>query len=126
MMGKLFTFRFNVIILIIFILSTALSYALLSRTQEPNPVLDADTAIDTALEYSINGAYNKSFPILKQLADQDVIRAKLYLAVAYYHGQGVSRDRQQAKALFLELHDLDYEAGIVSTYLNLIGSLETP
>ncbi len=123
-MGKLFTIKFSVIIVLIFILSSALSYALLSNSPAHQPPFNADSAIDSALEYSLNGAYNQSFPILKQLADQDFVRAKLYLAVAYYHGQGVPRDREQAKTLFLELHDKNYEAGIVSTYLNLLGSPE--
>lgn len=84
-----------------------------------------DQLIDQALEYSLNGAYDQSFPIFKRLTEQNVIRAKLYLAVAYYHGHGVPKNKQNAKSLFLELQKKNYETGIVHTYLNLIAYSES-
>ena len=130
-MGNVFTAKFLIIIAAVFMLSTALSYHFLNEDPQPNNVataahpaitseINADGAIDEALEFSLNGSYDKSFPILKYLAEKNVTRAKLYLAVAYYHGQGTERDRNKAKALFLELQEKGYEPGIVNTYLSLI------
>lgn len=127
-MSNIFTAKFLAIVATVFLLSSALSYAFLAK-DKPQPhtavpaikdEINADGAIDQALEFSLNGAYDKSFPILKYLADKNVTRAKLYLAVAYYHGQGVTRDRNKAKELFLELQEMEYEPGIVNTYLSLI------
>lgn len=139
-MGNVFTTKFLLIITGVLILSSTFSYTFLApkktsatmnvdslplafTSAEPQPA-NEDVLIDQALEFSLNGAYDESFPILKELAGQENIRAKLYLAVAYYHGQGVQKNKQQAKTLFLELQDKNYEAGIVNTYLNLIAYSE--
>ena len=120
------------VILTVFIASSALSYALITNKQSavsairstPDIAPDNDVLIDKALDLSVNGYYDQAFAILKPLADKDVTRAKLYLGVAYYHGNGVQRDIKKAKSLFLELNQKQYEPGIVNTYLNMIGSRE--
>lgn len=129
-MGNVFTARFLLTVAGLFVLSSALSYSFLSKdnsqpssssyNDDINKQNNVDTVIDQALEFSLDGAYDKSFPILQHLANKNITRAKLYLAVAYYHGQGVPRDRDKAKEIFLELQQLDYETGIVNTYLSLI------
>jgi len=121
-MGQIFTPKFLVIIFFVFIASTALSYALLS--EQPR-VEQSDALIDKALGLSLEGYYTEAFEILEPLASKGVIRAKLYLATAYYHGNGVKRNIPKALHLFLELQDQNYEPGIVNTYLNLIGSLQS-
>ena len=84
--------------------------------------LEYDKLIDAALQYSLEGKYYDSAQILIPLAQQGVTRAQLYLAVAYYHGHGVERDRGKAQQMFFALQEQNYERGIVNTYLNLIGS----
>jgi TPR repeat protein len=125
MFSRVFTSRFIVLLLGVFITSSALSYAFLSQSKSPvNNNIDNDKLIDKALGLSVDGYYDDAFAILKPLANEDVTRAKLYLAVAYYHGNGTPRDIPKALMLFLELQDKNYEPGIVNTYLNLIGSLQ--
>lgn len=119
-MSRIFSIKFIVVLLGIFLTSSALSYAFLSKPQNEN----SDLLIDKALGLSIDGHFKEAFTILKPLADDDVTRAQLYLAVAYYHGNGVPRDIPKALFLFLKLQDKNYEPGIVNTYLNLIGSLQ--
>lgn len=84
---------------------------------------EIDSAIDRALQLRLDGKYTDAFQILYPLSHQGVLRAKLYLGVAYYHGHGVSRDVERSRSLFMELLDKNYEPGIVNTYLNLIGSM---
>jgi len=121
-MGQIFTPKFLVVIFVVFIASTAMSYALFSN----QPTLEqSDALIDKALGLSLDGQYTEAIEILEPLANQGVIRAKLYLATAYYHGNGVKRNIPKALHLFLELQDQNYEPGIVNTYLNLIGSLQS-
>jgi len=125
MFSRIFTSRFVVLLIGIFITSSALSFAFLSQSKSPaENNIDNDALIDKALGLSVDGYYEDAFAILKPLADKDITRAKLYLAVAYYHGNGTSRDIPKALMLFLELQDKNYEPGIVNTYLNLIGSLQ--
>jgi len=125
MFSRVFTSRFVVLLIGVFITSSALSYALLSQSKNSvNKTVDNDALIDKALGLSVDGYYDEAFAILKPLANEDVTRAKLYLAVAYYHGNGTPRDIPKALMLFLELQDKNYEPGIVNTYLNLIGSLQ--
>jgi len=120
-MGHIFTAKFLVVIGVVFIASTAFSYTVLSpRT----PEAQNDVLIDRALGLSLEGNYRGAFEILEPLATQGIARAQLYLATAYYHGNGVTRDIPKALRLFLELQDKNYEPGIVNTYLNLIGSLQ--
>lgn len=125
MISRIFTSRFIVLLIGIFVTSSALSYAFLSQSESfiSNNV-DDDALIDKALGLSVDGYYEEAFAILKPLADKDITRAKLYLAVAYYHGNGVPRDIPKALMLFLDLQDKNYEPGIVNTYLNLIGSMQ--
>lgn len=124
-MGRIFTLKFTLTIVGIFLASSAFSYAFLSKPEIPQAqVTQSDALIDKALGLSLDGYYKEAFDILQPLAAQDVTRAKLYLAVAYYHGNGVKRDIPKALNLFLELQDKHYEPGIVNTYLNLIGSLQ--
>jgi len=120
-MSRIFSIKFIVVLLGIFITSSALSYAFLSKPKQPE---NSDILIDKALGFSVDGKYEEAFTILKPLADNDVTRAQLYLAVAYYHGNGVQRDIPKALMLFIKLQDKNYEPGIVNTYLNLIGSLQ--
>ena len=119
-MSRIFSIKFVVVLLGIFITSSALSYAFFSIPQNEN----SDALIDKALGLSLDGYYDEAFAILKPLADEDVTRAQLYLAVAYYHGNGVARDLPKAVLLFVKLQEKNYEPGIVNTYLNLIGSLQ--
>ena len=111
------------VIFVVFIASTALSYALLSDQQSGSSA-EHDALIDKALGLSLDGYYKEAFDILEPLAARDVTRAQLYLATAYYHGNGVKRDLPKALFLLLTLQDKNYEPGIVNTYLNLIGSLQ--
>jgi TPR repeat protein len=127
MISRIFTSRFIVLLISVFVTSSALSYAFLSQSPTDANVrneIDNDALIDKALGLSVDGYYEEAFTILKPLADKDVTRAKLYLAVAYYHGNGAPRDIPKALMLFLDLQDKNYEPGIVNTYLNLIGSLQ--
>ena len=112
------------VIIGVFLASSALSFVLFSKQQPTTNPVHNDQLIDKALGLSLDGHYKQAFDILKPLAEQDVPRAKLYLAVAYYHGNGVPRDIPKALRLFLDLQDKNYEPGIVNTYLNLIGSLQ--
>ena len=82
-----------------------------------------DKEVDRALQFSLEGKYYESAQILIPLANKGFDRAQLYLAVAYYHGHGVDRDKKKAEQLFFELQRKNYEPGIVYTYLNLLGSL---
>jgi TPR repeat protein len=82
-----------------------------------------DKEVDRALQFSLEGKYSESANILIPLAETGFDRAQLYLAVAYYHGHGVDRDKKKAEQLFFELQRKNYEPGIVHTYLNLLGSL---
>ena len=120
-MSRIFSIKFVVVLLGIFITSSALSYAFFSKPQAEN---NSDVLIDKALGLSLDGYYDEAFAILKPLADENVTRAQLYLAVAYYHGNGVPRDLPKAVLLFVKLQEKNYEPGIVNTYLNLIGSLQ--
>ena len=126
MIRRIFSSKFLVLLIGVFVTSSALSYAFLSQseTNDLGNTGNSDELIDKALGLSVNGYYEEAFTILKPLADKDVTRAKLYLAVAYYHGNGVPRDIPKALMLFLDLQDANYEPGIVNTYLNLIGSLQ--
>lgn len=120
-MGRIFTARFVVVIFVVFIASTAFSYTMLS---DRKPDTRSDELIDKALGLSLDGYYKEAFDILKPLSDNGVTRAQLYLATAYYHGNGVPRNLPKALFLLLELQDKNYEPGIVNTYLNLISSLK--
>lgn len=121
MISRIFTAKFIAVIFVVFVASSAFSYTMLS---DRNSISNSDELIDKALGLSLDGRYNEAFEILKPLSDKDVTRAQLYLATAYYHGNGVKRDIPKALHLFLELQDKNYEPGIVNTYLNLIGSLQ--
>ena len=82
-----------------------------------------DKEVDRALQFSLEGKYYEAAEILIPLAKKGYDRAQLYLAVAYYHGHGVDRDKKKSEQLFFELQRKQYEPGIVHTYLNLLGSL---
>jgi TPR repeat protein len=92
-------------------------------TPETTSLENADDQVDQALQYSLDGKYFDAANILIPLAQRGFSRAQLYLAVAYYHGHGVSRDRKKAEQMFFDLRNKNYEPGIVNTYLNLLGSL---
>lgn len=85
--------------------------------------VDYDNEVDRALQFSLEGKYFESAQILIPLAKKGFDRAQLYLAVAYYHGHGVERDKKKAEQLFFELQRKNFEPGIVHTYLNLLGSI---
>jgi TPR repeat protein len=95
----------------------------LPETISPVQLQNADEKVDQALQYSLDGKYYDAANILIPLAQQGFSRAQLYLAVAYYHGHGVSRDRKKAEHMFFLLRNKNYEPGIVNTYLNLLGSM---
>jgi TPR repeat protein len=133
MAQQIFTVRFILFLLIVLIASSGFAYYLAEKQpaklaaeqttdQPPAAKQDVDQQIDDALQYSLNGRYQESVAILKPLATQGVTRAKLYLAVAYYHGHGVKRNREKAKQMFYDLQELGYEPGIVGTYLTIIAS----
>ncbi len=96
-----------------------------AETAGQNKVLrqNYDKEVDRALQFSLEGNYYEAVKILIPLAQKGFDRAQLYLAVAYYHGHGVDRDKKKAEQLFFELQRKNYEPGIVHTYLNLLGSL---
>jgi hypothetical protein len=141
MIGSIFTPKYIVIVAVLFALSSIISISLSRKSNsetvvEPSDPVDApqasdtasplpnnsDTAIDSALGFAVNGNHIEAVKILKPLADKGVIRAKLYLATAYYHGNGIAKDREKARSLFFELQAANYEPHIVSTYLSLLGS----
>ena len=119
MPSNIFSARYIVLLVLVLVVSTVGSHLLLSPSQANNH----DFLIDEALGYSINGNHAKAVSSLIPLAEQGVDRAKLYLGVAYYHGNGVAKNIDKSKTLFFELQENNFEPGIVSTYLNLIGSL---
>ena len=119
-MGRIFTAKFIAVIFVIFIASSAFSYTVFSERGSVN----SDALIDKALGLSVDGYYKEAFDILEPLSNNGVTRAQLYLATAYYHGNGVPKNIPKALHLFLTLQDKKYEPGIVNTYLNLIGSLQ--
>ena len=84
---------------------------------------DLDKEVDRALQFSLEGKYYEAANILIPLAQKGFDRAQLYLAVAYYHGHGVERDKKKAEQLFFDLQRKNFEPGIVHTYLNLLGSM---
>lgn len=94
-----------------------------SQSHTQASLQQADDLVDQALQYSLDGKYFDAANILIPLSQQGFSRAQLYLAVAYYHGHGVTRDRKKAEQMFFELRSKNYEPGIVNTYLNLLGSL---
>ena len=118
MTSIIFTKKYIFFLVVILSVSTFTTQAFLSKGSTDN----VDEQIDLALGYSIDGNHAKSVRVLMPLADKGVDRAKLYLGVAYYHGNGVGKNIEKAQKLFFELQKTNYEPGIVNTYLNLIGS----
>jgi len=141
MIGSIFTPKYILIVAVLFAISSVVSISL-SRQQTSSPQgmgndqpqsgdsafaasragISYDAAIDSALEYAVNGNHSDAVSILRPLAEQGVVRAKLYLATAYYHGNGIAKDREKARSLFFELQQANYEPHIVNTYLSLLGS----
>lgn len=105
------------------------SQAIVQKTSADESILprelqqEYDKQVDRALQFSLEGKYYESAQILFPLAQTGFDRAQLYLAVAYYHGHGVQRNKKKAEQLFFQLQRKNYEPGIVHTYLNLLGSL---
>lgn len=110
---SIFTPRYLVFLLLLLSGSFAVTYSLTPSV---------DDQIDAALQYSLDGQYFESIKILAPLAEKDIPRAQLYLGVAYYHGNGVKKNPEKAKAIFLRLKEINYEPGIVNTYLNFLLS----
>jgi TPR repeat protein len=96
---------------------------ILQQSLPPDMQARYDKEVDRALQFSLEGKYYDAAQILIPLAKKGFDRAQLYLAVAYYHGHGVDRDKKKAEQLFFELERKQYEPGIVHTYLNLLGSI---
>ena len=122
MASQIFTPRFLILLVLIAVFSVYSSYQIYASGR----VIDYqqfDGQIDDALELTINGNDVDAFKVFYPLAKKGVPRAKLYLAVAYYHGRGVKRDTRAARTLFFELQEENYEPHIISTYLNLISIL---
>jgi len=134
MIGSIFTPKYILIVAVLFAISSIVSISLshldhgeidssgTNSAATSNAPSSADQQIDTALGYAVNGNHHEAVRILQPLAEKGVIRAKLYLATAYYHGNGITKDREKARSLFFELQAANYEPHIVSTYLSLLGS----
>lgn len=133
-MRSIFSAKFILLLIAVLLVSTAAAQYLSGSKKLVSPSsntasVDAgvvhrssyDQHIDAALQYSLDGKYHDSVKILLPLARKDIPRAKLYLGVAYYHGHGVAKDRAKAKEIFSNLHEINYEKGIVSTYLTLMA-----
>jgi len=118
MASKLFTKNYIFLLVAVLSISTFTTQGFLSKDDTVN----VDEQIDLALGYSIDGNHAQSVRLLAPLAENGVDRAKLYLGVAYYHGNGVTKNKKKAQGLFFDLQKSNYELGIVNTYLNLIGS----
>jgi len=118
MASSIFTKKYIILLVVIVSVSTFTTQAFLSKDSTEN----IDVQIDRALGYSIDGNHAQSVRLLVPLAEKGVDRAKLYLGVAYYHGNGVTKNKLKAQGLFFDLQKTNYEPGIVNTYLNLIGS----
>jgi len=123
MASSIFTKKYIFFLIVILSVSTFTTQAFLSKGFLKGNSDSIDEQIDRALGYSINGNHAQSVRLLTPLAEKGVDRAKLYLGVAYYHGNGVNRNTKKAQELFFELQKTHYEPGIVNTYLNLIGSI---
>jgi len=119
MAANIFTKKYIFLLVVIVSVSTFTTQAFLSKGHSNS----IDEQIDRALGYSIDGNHAQSVRLLMPLAEKGVDRAKLYLGVAYYHGNGVNKNTEKARELFFELQKTNYEPGIVNTYLNLIGSI---
>ncbi|NOZ51735.1 MAG: SEL1-like repeat protein [Gammaproteobacteria bacterium] len=119
---KIFTTKYTLFLVSLLLVSWAIGYILIPTKNQPAGS-DVNAKIDAALQYNLNGNYIESVKILYPLAEKEIPRAQLYLGVAYYHGHGVNRDYDKAKALFFKLQNTNYEPSIVNTYLNLLGSL---
>jgi len=136
MMGSIFTPKYILLIAVLFAISSIVTISLSRKNGAQTPVSENtseksgvttsvsadDASIDKALGYAVNGNHGEAVKILIPLANKGVIRAKLYLATAYYHGNGVDKDREKARQLFFELQSANYEPHIVNTYLSLLGS----
>jgi len=136
MIGSIFTPKYILLIAIVFSVSSILSISLSRMNQgtvdssteisdtasQTTDFASNDKQIDTALGFAVNGNHHEAVKILLPLAEKGVIRAKLYLATAYYHGNGVKKDREKARTLFFELQQANFEPHIVNTYLSLLGS----
>jgi len=120
MTKKIFTGKYTIFLAFLLLASWGAGY-LLAPTEGQSS--DVDAQIDAALQHNLNGHYLESTKILTPLAEKGIPRAQLYLGVAYYHGHGVKKDYHKATELFFKLQSVDYEPGIVNTYLNLLGSL---
>jgi len=123
MATQIFTTRFSILIVIVLAISSYSTYAIYNKTETTLDYTQYDESIDAGLELTINGNHSEAFVVFFPLAEKGVPRAKLYLAVSYYHGRGVERDVDVAKNLFFELQQESYEPHIISTYLNLINSI---
>ena len=136
MAQPIFTVKYTMLLTAILFASCAAAYWFYRPNLDNTPILEqppaptaqvqsqnADDEVDQALQYSLEGKYYDAANILIPLAQNGFSRAQLYLAVAYYHGHGVDRDRKKAEKMFFELRGKNYEPGIVNTYLNLLGSL---
>lgn len=110
----------NIILVIAIIISLWIVY----NTLASKKINDADALVDQALDYNLDGQYKKAVDILTPLAEKGISRAQLYMAVAYYHGNGVNKNYAKAKEIFFHLQDKQYETKIVATYLNLLGMME--
>lgn len=122
MASQIFTPRFSILLVIVLAVSSYSTFAIY-KTETIMNYKQYDESIDAGLELTINGNHSEAFSVYYPLAKQGVPRAKLYLAVSYYHGRGVKRDTDIAKNLFFELQQENYEPHIISTYLNLINSI---
>ena len=110
---SIFTPRYLIFLVLLLSGSIAVTYSLTPSV---------DDQIDAALQYSLDGQYLESIKILAPLAERDIPRAQLYLGVAFYHGNGVEKNPEKAREIFMRLKEINYESGIVNTYLNFLMS----
>jgi TPR repeat protein len=122
MFSTIFTPRYLLFIIAILAISSFATYTLSTNTVATDGI-EIDKQIDKALSHSLNGNHTDAIKLLFPLAHRGIPRAKLYLGVAYFHGNGVPKDHKRSQDLFFELQKLEYEPHIVSTYLNLLGSM---
>lgn len=74
-----------------------------------------DEAFKKAKDFYDNEEYDKAFPIFKELADNDYIKAYEYVGDMYRYGEGTSEDKEQMAVY--------YEKAVDAGYNNLANSL---
>ena len=84
------TGRYTMKLLMMVIVSTMITF--FSITASAGTYLD----LQKALVFKQHGQYGKAFPILLQLAENEVVRAQMEVANMYAEGQGVMTNNDEA------------------------------